>query len=227
MVNEVIIGEIVVTVIAVGLPLILNFVFKWSRRHGMEISRKQEEYIINAATNGAIDVWNKFTSDRKRYSIDGKLTEEEKNKARRDAIQFAKTIAATEFRKAYKRGDVDRLIIGAMEKAYANLKKEKEKENSSEMNANKDVLEAVNMALKISMKKYMSYLKKSINEGKFEEVKTKEIVREVAEISKNFMNKKIVERIDGDMAESKDRLNKIIMKEMYKIMLSEEAPKIP
>lgn len=227
MVNEVIVGEIVVTVIAVGLPVILNFVFKWSKRHGISVDKEQEKYIIDAATNGALDVWGEYTSNIKRYSIDGKLSDDEKKKARDDAIRKAKSLITDEVKKAYKRGDIDKLIEGAMEKVFSDIKDRKGKEKSPDVkNANKEVLEAVHMALKISMKKYMSELKKSIDEGKFERAKTKEIVGEVFEISKNFINEKIVDRINKNKAGNKDRLNKIILREMYKMMLSEEGPRI-
>jgi hypothetical protein len=217
MAYEVIIGEIAATVIAVGLPLILNYSFRWSERHGVAVDKEQEKYIIDAATNGSMAVWNEYTKKIKKYSIDGNLTEEEKKKARSDAIEKAKSIITDEVKKTYKRIDTNQLIEGAMEKVFTAVKKE-----STDVNPNNEVLDAVHLALKISMKKHLAELQKSINEGKFEEKKAKEIVGEVLEISKNFMNKKIVKRIDANTAGNKDRLNEIIMKEMYKMLLPEE-----
>ena len=214
---EVIIGEIVAVVIAVALPLILNYVFKWSKRHGITIDKEQEEYIINAATNGALTVWDGYTSNIKKYSIDGKLDKDEKEKARNEAIEKAKSIITDEFKKAYKRGDVDKLVEGAMENVYSHVK-----EKFPEANANAEVLDAVHMGLKITMKKYTSVLKESIDEGKFEEKKTWEIIEEVLEISKEFMTKEIRDRITANTAENKDRVNRIILREMYKKLLSEE-----
>ena len=96
------------------------------------------------------------------------------------------------------------------------------KEKFPEANANAEVLDAVHMGLKITMKKYTSALKESIDEGEFEKTKTWEIVEEVLEISKEFMTKEIKDRINENKAESKDRVNRIILREMYKMLLSEE-----
>jgi hypothetical protein len=214
---EVISGEVVAVFITVVLPLILNYIFKWSKRHGITIDKEQEEYIINAATNGALTVWDGYTSNIKKYSIDGKLDKDEKEKARNEAIEKAKSIITKEFKKAYKRGNVDKLVEGAMENVYSNVKGK-----FPEANANAEVLDAVHMGLKITMRKYTSVLKKSVDEGKFEEKKTWEIIEEVLEISKEFMTKEIRDRINENKAESKDRVNRIILREMYKMLLSEE-----
>ena len=117
---EAISGEIVAVFITIALPLILNYIFKWSKRQGITIDKEQEEYIINAATNGALSVWDGYTSNIKKYSIDGKLDKDEKEKARNKAIEKAKSIITDEFKKAYKRGDVDKLVEGAMENVYSN-----------------------------------------------------------------------------------------------------------
>ena len=214
---EVIIGEIVAVCIAAGLPLLLNHIFKWSERHGIAIDKEQEDYIINIATNSSLDVWNDYTSNIKKYSIDGKLTPEEKTEARNKAIERAKRNITDELKKAYKRGDVDKLVECAMENVYSNIK-----EKSPEVTANDKVLDAVHIGLKITMKKYMYALKKSIDEGKFDEEKTKEIVGEVLEVSENFMDNEIAIRIKENKAGNRDRVNNIISREMYKMLFSEE-----
>jgi hypothetical protein len=215
--NEIIIGEILAVVIAVGLPIILNFIFKWSKRYGIEVDKEQEEYIIKTATNSALDIWNDYTSNIKKYSIDGKLTEEEKEIARNKAIDKAKNIITNEFKKAYKRGDVDKLIEGAMENIYSTIKKRLPRKVS----ANKKVVDAINMGLKIAEDKYRPVLKKSMDEGEIPKEMGK-IIENILEISKNFMDEETIKRIDNDEAGNKDRANKIILREMYKNFLHEK-----
>jgi hypothetical protein len=86
-------NQLVVTLVALAVPVIIAKVYAWLKKEARESGNAEYVKAVEALKVGVEDAWNSHVKEWKAKAEGGKLTQDQKDKAQHTALSVARNVA--------------------------------------------------------------------------------------------------------------------------------------